>query len=69
MVVLDGQSIFDIALIACGDATAAYQIAILNNINITDDLTPGQELIVPDVVNQDVVTYYANNSLSPATAL
>ena len=33
--VLNGQTIFDIALQCCGDIGAAYDIAVLNDIEVT----------------------------------
>lgn len=69
MRVSDGQSLFDIACIYLGAAEAAIQIALLNDISITDDLAVGQELKLPDVVNRDIVNYYANNGINPATGI
>ena len=65
---LSGQSIFDIALITCGAAEAAYDIARSNNISITDDIE-GVELTIDDnmVINKKVVEYYMINNIKPAT--
>jgi len=69
MKVCKGQSLFDVACICLGAAEAAIQIALLNGISVTDDLVVGQELKLPDVVNRDIVSYYANNGLNPATGI
>ncbi len=68
--VLSGQSMFDIALMTCGIAEAAYDIAMANGVSITG--TGNVEinsLTVPESIekNKRVVEYYAINSLSPAT--
>jgi hypothetical protein len=67
--VLSGQTLFDIAIQSCGGTEAAYELAVLNGLNLTDDLVSGQELVLPDVVNSDIVHYYQNNKIQPATLL
>jgi hypothetical protein len=69
MKVLEGQSIFDIAIQRCGSAEAAFDIALLNDLSITDDLTTGQELIVPYIANTSVADYYTRKHLLPATGV
>ncbi len=64
----DNQTIFDIAIQACGAADAAYDIAMLNGLNITDDIA-GFDLIIPKVINEQIVTYYSKNGIKPATGL
>jgi hypothetical protein len=65
---LPGQSIVDIALMTCGVAEAAYDIAIENGVDITDDVD-GMILNIPYEVekNKRIVEYYAVNSVKPAT--
>mgnify|MGYP001264975549 FL=1 len=65
--VQNGQSIFDIALQHCGDVAAAFDIAVLNDILLTDALAAGQSLAIPAVVNTDVVNYYKSRGIVPAT--
>lgn len=52
------QSLFDIALQYCGSSDAAWEIAQLNGISLTDDISAGTILQVPDVVKQRIVTFY-----------
>ena len=66
--VLDRQSIFDIAIQHCGAAEVAYDIAVINGISITDELTVGQVLELPEPINKDIVKYYKDKNLTPATA-
>ena len=68
MKVLQGQTLIDIAIRYCGSADAVYDIAVLNGLSVTDDPT-GLDMSLPMVVNAEIVTYYANKGLCPATAL
>jgi len=65
--VLAGQSLWDMALQHCGRADAAFSIARMNGLNITDSLTPGTVLVLPAVTNKRVVKYYVDNGIMPAT--
>jgi hypothetical protein len=67
MKILDRQSLADIAIQYCGDASAAYAIAELNDISVTNELNAGDELILPDAINSNLVNYYSNNGIVPAT--
>lgn len=69
MKVLSGQTILDIAIQSCGGIEAAFDLAMLNGLNPTDDLVPGQELVLPDVVNSDIQEYFQNKNIHPATLL
>jgi hypothetical protein len=67
--VLNGQSLFDIAIQAAGSVEAAFDIALANGVSITDELQPGTILVIPAVVNKRVADYYRSNSIKPATTL
>lgn len=62
----NGQTIFDIAIQYCGDAQAAFEIADMNDVSLTDSET--MMLEVPPVYNRRVVEYYRVNGVKPATA-
>jgi hypothetical protein len=68
---LNNQSLLDVAIRHCGTVEAVVDIAILNNISITDDLVPGQLIALPakDYGNQEVINYFSGNKIDPATAL
>ena len=68
MKVLQGQSIFDIAIQELGSAEGAYALAELNGLSITDELMTGHDLSLPDVQNRSISNYYANKAIKPATA-
>jgi hypothetical protein len=61
------QTIIDVALQECGNADAAFDIAALNGIEITDDIAPGTELLLPDVVDKKKVKYLSDAGLKPIT--
>ena len=56
--VLNGQTIFDIAIQSCGNVESAYDIALLNDIDVFSDLESGKILRVPDVINKQVVKIF-----------
>lgn len=66
--VLEGQSFLDIAIQACGSVEAAFELAVLNSMSLTDDLVPGVELVLPAVVNSSIALYYKSKNIKPATA-
>jgi hypothetical protein len=68
-IVLDNQDLLDVAVEYCGSADAAYDIALLNDLTVTDDLTPGIELKLPSVVNKKIASYYKTKGLEPATGI
>ncbi|MDD4394871.1 MAG: hypothetical protein PHQ33_03180 [Bacteroidales bacterium] len=64
----DRQTIFDVALQACGSAEAAFDIARMNDISISELLPAGTILKIPEVDSSSkrVVDYY-DNTFYPAT--
>lgn len=61
-----GQTLLDLALRACGDATAAWDIAVMNGIEITTQ-DVSVVLDTPTICNKKVVTMYLSNGIEPAT--
>lgn len=66
--VLDGQSLFDIAIQEYGSVEAAFALAVANDIGVTDELTPNTLLQRTSTVNKRVVDYYKLKGLKPATS-
>jgi len=64
---LQGQSLFDIALQTTGSVEAAFDMALLNLIAITDDIEAGRELIKVSVINNQITSYYSDKNIKPAT--
>jgi nucleoid-associated protein YgaU len=69
VVVQAGQSLWDIALQYAGSAEAAFQIAQVNGRSISAELTAGQTLIIPAVLNAGIVSEYQNSGYVPASAV
>jgi 2',3'-cyclic-nucleotide 2'-phosphodiesterase (5'-nucleotidase family) len=67
--VLNGQSLFDIAIQAAGNVEAVFDIALANGLGITDDLPAGTLLVIPAVANRQVADYYRTNNILPATGI
>lgn len=67
--IIDKQNLLDIALQASGTIESVFEIALQNNISITDEISPGTTLHIPDnlVKNKDVLNYYTQQSILPAT--
>lgn len=67
----NNQSLLDIAIQCRGTAEAAFEIALANNISVTDDLSTGQILFVPDTqsYNKMIAEYYQGKGILPATAI
>ena len=68
MKVLQGQTIFDIAIQELGSVEGAFALAVLNGISITDELTSGHELLLPVTSNKSIANYYMNKEIKPATS-
>lgn len=66
VVVKPNQTLVDLAIQYGGEATELYKIAKANNMNCTDELIPGQTVIIPEVVNEKVTGYFKRNNLFPA---
>jgi hypothetical protein len=67
--VLFGQTLLDIAAQELGDASRAFEIAVLNNKSITDALTAGEQYIcpVPALKVRDVLPVFLNEGNIPAS--
>jgi len=68
MKALQGQSIFDIAIQTAGSIEAAFSMALLNDLNLTDDLDTISELKLSQVLNDTVSNYYLDKQIKPASS-
>jgi hypothetical protein len=71
VIIKPNQSIFDISVQMFGSAQVAIEIALLNDLSITDKLIPGQELVIPEIStfeNGAIKSFYSKNNIKPATA-
>jgi hypothetical protein len=67
--VLNRQSLPDIAVQVSGSIEAAFEIAAVNEIDVTDELTAKAHLSVPSILNKQITEYFRVNLLTPATGL
>ncbi len=67
--VISGQSLVDIAVQECGGIASLVDLAIANNISVSDDLEAGTELLINSLSDADVKRYYRERNINPATAL
>ncbi|MBD2769695.1 hypothetical protein IC235_17535 [Hymenobacter sp. BT664] len=60
-----GQSLLDVAIGLLGGADGLFALADANGLAITDDLVPGQVLVVPDgaTVSADTVAYFQDQQI------
>lgn len=67
--VLANQTLVDISLQGCGTIDNWFDVAILNGMGITDDLTPGNTVATPDALQTlaSVVRLFGNVDLAPAS--
>jgi hypothetical protein len=67
--ILFGQTLLDIASQELGDASRAFEIAVMNNKGITDDLTVGEALLTPDadISKRGLLLLFSDASKSPAS--
>ena len=65
--VLEGQSLFDLAIQTAGSMEASFLLAESNKIGIADDIAPGATLVLSETVNKDIADYYNSRNLQPAT--
>ena len=61
------QTIEDLAITQCGSAEAAFDIALLNGVSISDTLLAGTLLKNPNQVAPTIVDYFINKKMQPAT--
>ncbi|GGE89473.1 hypothetical protein SAMN05443634_104101 [Chishuiella changwenlii] len=69
---LDNQTLLDLSIYLFGTAVGALELAIENNIALTDDIEAGQELEIPKnyaLRDSLVAEYFQNEQLKPATGM
>ncbi|ROH98276.1 hypothetical protein EGI16_21605 [Chryseobacterium sp. G0240] len=71
IITLHNQSLLDIAIQYTGKVENSFIIAVHNDLSVTEILTPGMEIIIPDDIETDidVVTFFSYRGYQPATAL
>jgi hypothetical protein len=69
--VLNNQSILDVSLQHTGTVENCFAIAIANGFSVSDLLTAGTSLLIPENLrnDNDVLNYYSAKKIQPATAI
>lgn len=62
-----GQWLGDIAIREAGSIEAVVEMAIRNDLSITDKIVSGTSMLKPAPLNKRVMNYYSINSIYPAT--
>ena len=64
--ILNGQSLFDIALESNGSTLSAFEIALKNGISVTEILETGNSLLthVSKYENRSVLNYFASRNIA-----
>lgn len=67
---LHNQNLLDISIQHTGTVSNCFKIAVANGLCISNDLIPGQKLIIPDdvVMDNEILNYYTAKNIQPATA-
>ncbi|WP_036163388.1 hypothetical protein [Marinilabilia salmonicolor] len=65
---VEGQSLFDVAIQRLGSAEAAFALATLNGLSITDQPVPGYTLRLSKIIDNDIADFFSFKSLVPTTA-
>ena len=65
----EGQAVIDIAMQELGDVERLFELCLLNDVNITDELEPGTVFTVPDFATDKkrVVAFFSDKTLAPAS--
>lgn len=70
--VLHNQSLLDLALQHTGTIESIFELAVLNEKSVTDDMVAGASLNVSTLSvgarNKDILAYYTAKNIQPATA-
>ncbi len=66
---LSSQRLIDLAIQELGDVERVYELCLLNNISLTDEIAAGSVLIIPDFdfEKRRIVTLFSNKVLAPAS--
>ena len=69
-VIRNKQSLLDISVQEYGSIEALMDLAVENDVSLTDEFEPGDTLNLPEADgNTDVQAFYNKRQLKPATAL
>ena len=67
IIILPRQTNIDVILVACGSLDSLVEMALLNQMSITDDIDAGTSLVVPGITDQRTVDYFTGSKHLPVT--
>lgn len=70
MIAIHNQQLADLTIEANGTIESLMDVAVANNISITDDLVIGQDYKANGpIIDTSVIAYYQSKGIKPATAI
>jgi hypothetical protein len=63
-----GQWLGDVAIKHAGGIESVFELAVINDVSLTENLNPGTILTPTVVTNKRVMNYYERNGLIPASS-
>lgn len=67
VVILNGQSLIDVAIQHTGSVASIVDFAVANNVSITQSISAGTAMETANVQDVRVAEYYSARSITPAT--
>ena len=61
------QTLLDVALQFCGGTDAFFSLANYNGFALTDDVAPGTELVLPEIVDYKNQRFFKDSIYKPIT--
>ncbi|MHA3046007.1 hypothetical protein JSO59_001360 [Riemerella anatipestifer] len=68
---LHNQTLLDVCLQHTGTIEGVFELAMANDLSITDDVQAGAVLQLPEGIktDRDIFNYYTSKNIQPATAI
>lgn len=66
---LQNQSLLDIAIQLGGSLESVFELAVANDISITESTNPGQTIFLNNQSQSQIVDYYRSRGITPATSI
>ncbi len=68
-IVLENQSLLDIAIQLGGSLESVFELAVANDVSITESTNPGQTIFINNQSQSQIVDYYRSRGITPATSI
>lgn len=68
VIVLNNQTLADITVQEKGSIAAWFEVAMANNLGLTEDVSIGKELTIQgEPLDSEIVSFYRGKAIKPAT--